>query len=338
MVGNTIFYPGMELYINPFGVGGTEFGSPTDTRSIANKLGFGGYHTIISVNSTITPGKFNTSVTAQQYYSGDGRTRAAQSGDYVTPSDVNIEAAPANRDQTFCNVAIQAAEFDLARLTSGVDSFATNIARIEQVSIERQTSLQSEAELQEQDQALANRVEQDLDELLGAESEQVDVESGESVSEQADAEASVPAVSPPSQPSIPEPPESEPEESQPETQPLSLDAVSGESIHFTYQTPPGIELIDLRSELASVAGGTSQPTSRFSQRQSDPNQFLVYSIAASKEVAFAFLNGSIDTILSNDPNTIYPRDGGGETYIELSPDGRFFLVATILTREVTLNA
>jgi len=65
---------------------------------------------------------------------------------------------------------------------------------------------------------------------------------------------------------------------------------------------------------------------------------LVYSIAASKEVAFAFLNGSIDTILSNDPNTIYPRDGGGETYIELSPDGRFFLVATILTREVTLNA
>ena len=338
MVGNTIFYPGMELYINPFGVGGTEFGSPTDTRSIANKLGFGGYHTIISVNSTITPGKFNTSVTAQQYYSGDGRTRAAQSGDYVTPSDVNIEAAPANRDQTFCNVAIQAAEFDLARLTAGVDSFATNIARIEQVSIERQTSLQSEAELQEQDQALANRVEQDLDELLGAESEQVDVEPGESVSEQADAEASVPAVSPPSQPSIPEPPESEPEESQPETQPLSLDAVSGESIHFTYQTPPGIELIDLRSELASVAGGTSQPTSRFSQRQSDPNQFLVYSIAASKEVAFAFLNGSIDTILSNDPNTIYPGDGGGETYIELSPDGRFFLVATILTREVTLNA
>ena len=79
MFGNTLFYPGMELYINPFGIGGTTLGSPTQGpshsggRSLANKLGLGGYHTILSVKSSITPGKFTTSLQAQQYYSGDGQ-------------------------------------------------------------------------------------------------------------------------------------------------------------------------------------------------------------------------------------------------------------------------
>ena len=72
MFGNTLFYPGMEFFFNPFGLGGTELGSPTDRSSVANKLGFGGYHTITSVKSTISPGKFTTSIVGQQYYSGDG--------------------------------------------------------------------------------------------------------------------------------------------------------------------------------------------------------------------------------------------------------------------------
>jgi len=79
MFGNTLFYPGMELFINPYGIGGTALGSPTQGpnhtggRSLANKLGLGGYHTITNVKSSITPGKYTTSLQAQQYYSGDGQ-------------------------------------------------------------------------------------------------------------------------------------------------------------------------------------------------------------------------------------------------------------------------
>ena len=68
MFGNTLFYPGMEFFFNPYGLGMLE--NSTVKNSIANKLGVGGYHTIISVKSTISPGKFTTSVSGQQYFSG----------------------------------------------------------------------------------------------------------------------------------------------------------------------------------------------------------------------------------------------------------------------------
>lgn len=72
MFGNTIFYPGMEFFFNPYGLGGgTTFGRPQDKTSIANKMGIGGYHTILSVRTTLTPGKFSTSVKGRQYYAGD---------------------------------------------------------------------------------------------------------------------------------------------------------------------------------------------------------------------------------------------------------------------------
>jgi hypothetical protein len=74
MFGNTLFYPGMEIFFNPYGIGGgteNDF-DPREQGSIANRLGFGGYHTITSVKSSISPGKFTTSISAQQYYSGDG--------------------------------------------------------------------------------------------------------------------------------------------------------------------------------------------------------------------------------------------------------------------------
>ena len=85
MIGNTIYYPGMECYVDPLGIGGTEFGSPSaggqyddkkqsyTGRSIANAMGFGGYHSILKVKSDISPGKFNTTVTAQWVHSGDGK-------------------------------------------------------------------------------------------------------------------------------------------------------------------------------------------------------------------------------------------------------------------------
>ena len=76
MFGNTLFYPGMDLWINPYGFGGTALGSPTEggqVRSLANTLGLGGYHTITGVSINLTPSSFVTTIKAQHYYSGDGK-------------------------------------------------------------------------------------------------------------------------------------------------------------------------------------------------------------------------------------------------------------------------
>ena len=69
MVGNTIFYPGMLLYLNPFGFGGLDFGMPyertqdPDEPKLANIMGIGGYQKVITVSSTIDEsGKFETNV------------------------------------------------------------------------------------------------------------------------------------------------------------------------------------------------------------------------------------------------------------------------------------
>ena len=81
MFGNTLFYPGMDLWINPYGFGGTHLGRPSQgggesksisNRSLANILGIGGYHTITGVSTTLTPQGFKTSIKSQHYYSGDG--------------------------------------------------------------------------------------------------------------------------------------------------------------------------------------------------------------------------------------------------------------------------
>jgi hypothetical protein len=78
--GNTLFYPGMMVFINPFGLGGDEF-IPTDPNSVANKLGLGGYHLITRVNSVITNGSFRTSLEAMFEYPGDGQTRTVTQGE-----------------------------------------------------------------------------------------------------------------------------------------------------------------------------------------------------------------------------------------------------------------
>ena len=80
MFGNTLFYPGMDLWINPYGFGGTTLGSPhqgdrgtkkISNRSLSNILGLGGYHTITGVSISLTPQGFTTSIKSQHYYSGD---------------------------------------------------------------------------------------------------------------------------------------------------------------------------------------------------------------------------------------------------------------------------
>ena len=104
MIGNTLYYPGMEIFIDPLGLFGVdEQADPRQKNSIANRLGFGGYHLITNVRSSIGPGKFTTTVDALFSYSGDGDPSSILLGskDTVKKSETNpIDAAPDDRPQS----------------------------------------------------------------------------------------------------------------------------------------------------------------------------------------------------------------------------------------------
>jgi len=120
MFGNTIFYPGMEVYINPYGIGGTTLGTPTDSDSIANKLGLGGYHTITSVKTSLTPGSFKTTIQAQWYFSGNPDEAQADKDGTIPGSrflkDPKIADPVPNRDENYCLGVLKGAETDLTNL------------------------------------------------------------------------------------------------------------------------------------------------------------------------------------------------------------------------------
>jgi len=77
LIGNTIFWPGQYIFVNPIGFG-NGLGHPWDRNgkdgfgSISNQLGLGGYHLITEVNNFIESGKFETEVKALFEFSGDG--------------------------------------------------------------------------------------------------------------------------------------------------------------------------------------------------------------------------------------------------------------------------
>ena len=73
LIGNTIFWPGQYIFINPIGFG-SGIGQPDNILSVSNQLGLGGYHLITKVKSFIESGKFGTEVTALFEFSGDGCT------------------------------------------------------------------------------------------------------------------------------------------------------------------------------------------------------------------------------------------------------------------------
>ena len=129
MFGNTIFYPGMEVYINPYGIGGTELGSPTKADSMANKLGFGGYHTITNVKTSLSPGGFKTTIQAQWYFSGNGAAATANRDGFVQDSQKltvpPIAAAQPEDAKQYCDTRLAAAEADVYALTE--DSTYTSI-------------------------------------------------------------------------------------------------------------------------------------------------------------------------------------------------------------------
>lgn len=105
MIGNTLYYPGMEIYVNPLGFMGAANNNydPTERNSIANKLGFGGYHLVTSVKSSIGPGKFTTQVTAMFNYSGDGDPAKLVTGTSDQVKKVDEIEEIDNRPKSFKN-------------------------------------------------------------------------------------------------------------------------------------------------------------------------------------------------------------------------------------------
>ena len=63
MVGNTLFIPGMKVYLDPSGISPI-LGNPQAPESVAKELGIGGYHVITEVRSYIESGKFETTIKA----------------------------------------------------------------------------------------------------------------------------------------------------------------------------------------------------------------------------------------------------------------------------------
>ena len=120
MFGNTIFYPGMEFFFNPYGLGGgTEFGKPNDPhkKSVAWKMGIGGYHTVLSVKTTLTPGKFTTSIKGQQYYSGDGsgdsdlEVRRSEGQNNIEDYAPKWDSKSEEESKAACNKTISSTQF-----------------------------------------------------------------------------------------------------------------------------------------------------------------------------------------------------------------------------------
>jgi hypothetical protein len=93
MIGNTIFYPGMLLFINPFGFGGMDFGLPQqgpgtlDEPILSNIMGIGGYQKVVKVSSTISEsGKFETDVECIFEHTGEPPINDGEAKDNRSPT------------------------------------------------------------------------------------------------------------------------------------------------------------------------------------------------------------------------------------------------------------
>lgn len=132
MIGNTLIYPGMEFYINPFGFGGPEFGQPNDgpgsvdDPNLSNIMGIGGYQMALKVNSTIDRSGFKTTVEGHFVHTGEKEERTDPSSprsslnrnklEDLCPVDSLAADSPETENQTIrCSDAtrdIQNALFD----------------------------------------------------------------------------------------------------------------------------------------------------------------------------------------------------------------------------------
>ena len=103
MFGNTMFAPGMKIFLNPSGIA-PMLGSPARPYSPANLLGIGGYHVVTGVRSYIEGGKFETSMKAIFEASGArgtlGFSGAEQTGGREEECDEEIGARSLSESPT----------------------------------------------------------------------------------------------------------------------------------------------------------------------------------------------------------------------------------------------
>ena len=96
MFGNTLFYPGSVLYIDPFSIG---FGDPRDEMSAARDLGLGGYYIVTEVNTAFdNNGSFETVLDcafASDVAPGSSNIESTSQAttDSIGTSEVNDESA-----------------------------------------------------------------------------------------------------------------------------------------------------------------------------------------------------------------------------------------------------
>lgn len=155
MVGNTLYYPGMEVFIDPRGLlgGGTEF-DPTETNSIANKLGFGGYHLVTSVKSSIGPGKFTTTVDALFSYNGDGQPKSKIIGskeEITVPAIDKIfinEGEQSGTEKDYCQAISDVLYQESAAIGYGFEN-AADISRVPDAPADTAESLDRKNNTQE---------------------------------------------------------------------------------------------------------------------------------------------------------------------------------------------
>ncbi len=93
MVGNNLFLPGTQIYINPSSIG---FGDPRSRRSAAARLGIGGYYQVISVNTTFDGSSMTTSLNAM--YTSWADNDKAFVGEMTKRKEQNIDRTPESHD------------------------------------------------------------------------------------------------------------------------------------------------------------------------------------------------------------------------------------------------
>ena len=91
MIGNTIFYPGQYIYVNPLGFG-SKLGMPAMPTSPSRAMGLGGYHLITQVSSYIESGKFETTVSALWETSGGPGAQRSDRGASTGNPDCSVNA------------------------------------------------------------------------------------------------------------------------------------------------------------------------------------------------------------------------------------------------------
>jgi hypothetical protein len=93
MFGNTLFYPGSYVYLNPFGLG-NKLGIPSQKGTFSNIMGLGGYNLITEVSSFIEPGKYETKLKLRFDTSGDGCRAFGGNEDSISNCDDEEKITP----------------------------------------------------------------------------------------------------------------------------------------------------------------------------------------------------------------------------------------------------